>query len=308
MSLILMTGGSGLIGTNLTRHLAQRGHEVVILTRNRKLKSTDAGITYSYWAPQKGIIDVSVLQNCDHIIHLAGAGVMDKKWTDEYKQVIVDSRTKTARLLVDKLRETSNKVKTFVSASAIGYYGRDSQNQSKESFTENDLPAKDFLAQTCFKWEAASQGVEDLGIRRVILRQGVVLSDRGGAYKEFKMPLKFGVATIFGAGKQMISWVHIDDLSKMYSSVIENEHFKGVYNAVAPAPVPQKKFMVSLGEKVRGKFFITIHVPVVILRLMLGERSIEILKSATVSARKIREAGFKFLYPELRVALDELEQ
>ena len=175
-----------------------------------------------------------------------------------------------------------------------------------EGFIETDLPSNDFLAETCVRWENASEPVKNLGIRRVILRQGIILSNEGGAFKEFKSPLKFGVATIFGNGKQVMSWIHIDDVSRMFCDAIENDYIHGVYNAVSPEPVMQKKFMLQLGEKLKHKFFTPLHIPIFMLKLILGQRSVEILKSATVSDRKIKASGFTFLYPSLQSALDEL--
>ena len=250
---------------------------------------------------------MEAIKKADHIIHLSGAGVMDKKWTADYKKIILESRTKSAELIIKSLQENEHHVKTFVSASAIGWYGEDANPLiRREGFVETDLPAKGFLGETCLLWEAASDPVKSLGIRLVTLRCGIVLSNEGGAFKEFKTPLRFGVAAIFGNGKQIISWIHIDDLCRMYCDAIENNYLHGSYNAVAPEPVSQKKFMITLGEKMRNRFFTPIHIPVFILKLFLGKRSMEILKSATVSNKKMKAAAFTFLYPTLQAALDEL--
>lgn len=307
MPVVLISGGTGLVGANLTRHLLERNYEVIILTRDKNTTSKNLKISYSYWNIKGQIIDVGAIKKADHIIHLAGAGVMDKKWTADYKKIILESRTKSVELIIKTLQENEHHVKTFVSASAIGWYGEDASPLiRREGFIETDLPAKGFLGETCLLWEAASDPVKSLGIRLVRLRCGIVLSNEGGAFKEFKTPLRFGVATIFGNGKQIISWIHIDDLCRMYCDAIENNYLHGSYNAVAPEPVSQKKFMVALGEKMRNRFFTPIHIPVFILKLFLGKRSMEILKSATVSNKKIKAAGFTFLYPTLQAALEEL--
>ncbi len=307
MAVVLISGGSGLVGTNLTRHLLERNFEVIILSRNKNKTSDNPKISYSHWDVDKQIIDPEAVKKADHIIHLAGAGVMDKNWSAEYKKMIVKSRTESADLMIKALKETDHRVQTFVSASAIGYYGADPKPLERpEGFIESDLPSDDFLGETCVLWEAASEPVKEVGIRRVVLRLGIVLANEGGALKEFKTPLKFGVATIFGNGKQIISWIHIDDLCRMFCESLENDHMRGVYNAVAPEPVPQKKFMNSLGEKLKGSFFIPMHVPTFMLKLILGKRSVEILKSTTVSDKKIKTTGFTFLYPSLEVALKEL--
>ena len=307
MPVVLISGGSGLVGTNLTRHLTDKGYDIIILSRERNKASENDQITYSYWDIAKEIIDAEAIKKADHIIHLAGAGVMDKKWTDDYKKTIVESRTKSAALIIKALKENEHHVKTFISASAIGWYGEDPKPLiRKEGFVETDLAARDFLGETCLLWEASTEPVTALGIRLVKLRTGIVLSEEGGAFKEFKMPLRFGVASILGNGKQIISWIHIDDLSRMYCECIENEYLNGSYNAVAPAPVSQKKLTLALADKLRNKFYTPFNVPVFLVKLRFGKRSIEILKSATVSDKKIKSAGFTFLYPTVEAAIDEL--
>jgi uncharacterized protein (TIGR01777 family) len=307
MPTVLISGGTGLIGTHLSRHLIERGYEIIILSRDKNKTSPDPKITYSFWNVEKQIIDAAVVQKADHIIHLAGAGVMDKKWTNEYKKVILESRTKSAELIINCLKETPHQVKTFVSASAIGWYGEDAKPlERKEGFIETDLPANDFLGETCLLWEASVEPVTALEIRLVKLRTGIVLSNSGGAFKEYKAPLNFGVAPVLGNGKQMVSWIHIDDLCRMYCEAIENTYLHGSFNAVAPEPVSQKTLILTLGQKLRHRFFIPIYVPAFILKLMFGKRSIEILKTATVSNKKIKAMGFTFLYPSIEAAIEEL--
>lgn len=307
MSVILISGGTGLIGCHLTRHLIERGYEVIILSRKKNQASPAPGVTFSYWDVENKIIDKEVISKADHIIHLAGAGIMDRKWTGAYQREILKSRIKSAELIISCLKESHHQVKTFVSASAIGWYGKD-QNplQREEGFIESDMPANDFLASTCVLWEAAVDAVIPLGIRLVKLRTGIVLSNNGGAFKEFKRPLRFGVAAILGNGKQVISWIHIDDLCRMYCEAIENNYLNGSYNAAAPGPLPQKNLQILMAEKLRNKFFIPIYIPSLFLKLILGKRSIEILKSTTVSNKKIKSTGFTFLYPSIESAIEDL--
>jgi len=306
MPIVLITGGSGLVGTNLTRHLLEKGYQVIILSRTKK-SSKDPNVSYSIWDVEKNIIDADVIKKADHIIHLAGAGIMDKKWTSEYKKVIVESRTKSAQLLIKAIKENENHIRTFVSASAIGWYGEDAKPLiKKEGFVETDLAAKDFIGETCLLWEASTEGVTELGIRLVKLRTGIVLSTRGGEFKEFLTPLRFGLAPILGNGKQIVSWIHIDDLSRMYIEAIENNFLNGSYNALAPMPLPQKDFILTLANKLKNKFFTPVYVPAFFLKILYGKRSIEILKSATVNNKKIKSAGFTFLYPTIEAAIDEL--
>lgn len=307
MPVVLISGGTGLIGTKLTSHLLQLNYEVILLTRNKKSLSDNPKMSYSFWDVKKEILDGDAIQKADHIIHLAGAGVMDKKWTEEYKKEIVDSRVKSSELLIKALKNYPHHVQSFVSASAIGWYGEDANPLiHKEGFVESDLPDKGFLGETCLLWEDSVDVVSSLGIKLVKLRTGIVLSNDGGAFKEFKMPLKFGTAAILGSGNQIISWIHIDDMCRMYIESIENKDLNGVYNAVAPIPVDNKKLVIQTAEKFRGKFYIPLHVPTFFLQLALGKRSIEILKSATVSCKKIKLTGFTFLYPTIEAALSEL--
>ncbi|MDB5275307.1 MAG: hypothetical protein JWR61_262 [Ferruginibacter sp.] len=304
MQTVLITGGTGMIGKAITHQLLQKHYSVIVLSRKLPDEVVKTpGLSYAAWDIKKQTIDMEAIKTADHIIHLAGAGVVDKKWTEAYKKEILDSRTDSSSLLVSSLKKSANKVKTVVSASAIGWYGAD---KSGKPFTETDLPANDFLGNTCRLWEQSIDAVMDLGIRLVKLRTGIVLSAIGGALAEFKKPLHLGVAGILGEGKQMVSWIHVDDLCRMYISAIENEYLSGVYNAVAPAPVTNKALTIELAKQMNGKWFIPIKVPVMVLKLMMGERSIEVLKSTTVSAAKIQQAGFSFLYPAISGALKQL--
>lgn len=307
MSVVLISGGTGLIGSTLTRHLIERDYDVIILSRKKNLTSDHPKISYSHWNVSEKIIDAEVVKQADHIIHLAGAGVMDNNWTEDYKKKILESRTKSAGLIINCLKENEHHLKSFVSASAIGWYGEDPKPlERKEGFIESDLPSKDFLGETCLLWEASVEPVSALGIRLVKLRTGIALSNDGGAFKEYKSPLNFGVATILGSGKQIVSWVHIDDLCRMYCTAIEDIYLRGSYNAAAPEPVSQKKLILTLGQRMRNKFFIPIYVPSFILKLIFGKRSIELLKSATVSSKKIKATGFTFLFPSIESAVDDL--
>ncbi|MEP7229659.1 MAG: TIGR01777 family oxidoreductase [Ginsengibacter sp.] len=307
MPAVLISGGTGLIGTNLTRHLIEKNYNVIILTRDKNKSSENPKISYAYWDIKKKEIDNGAVEKADHIIHLAGAGVMDKKWTKEYKKQIVESRTESSSLLIKAMQQSLHPVKSFVSASAIGWYGADAKPLiRKEGFIETDPADDSFLGETCVLWEASVAPVEEMGVRLVKLRTGIALSNDGGAYKEFKFPLNFGIAGILGNGKQVVSWIHIDDLCRMYINAMENKELNDSYNAVAPMPVTNKKLMLYIAETIKKKFFIPIHVPEFVLKIIMGRRSIEILKSATVSSSKIRGAGFTFLYPSIESAIEEL--
>jgi uncharacterized protein (TIGR01777 family) len=308
MPTVLITGGTGMIGKMLSALLLQKGYDVIILTRGTTDQKTAAvaGLTYALWDIQQQTIDATAVKKADFIIHLAGAGVADKRWTGKRKKEIVESRTQSSALLVKSLRENSNRVKAVISASAIGWYGADPTIPNPHPFTETDPADNEFLGETCRQWEESTGPVIQLGKRLVKLRTGIVLSETGGALNEFVRPLRFGIAAILGSGKQMISWIHIDDLCRIYLQAIEDENMEGVYNAVAPKPVSNKELTLQLGNAVRNKFYIPVYVPSPVLRLVLGEMSIEVLKSATVSAGKIRSAGFNFIFPSIEAAINQL--
>ncbi|MGZ5191057.1 MAG: TIGR01777 family oxidoreductase [Flavisolibacter sp.] len=307
MSTVLITGGTGMIGTALTKALVAKNYQVIILTRNvKKSKSQDKNISYAEWDPQQQIIDKDAIQKADCVIHLAGANVSGGRWTKRRKKEIIDSRVQSGQLIVKALKEFPHHVKTVISSSAIGYYGPDSTSTSKP-FIETDSPVNDFLSTVVQKWEQAIQPAQNHVKRMVILRTGIVLSREGGAYNEFVKPLKFRVASILGNGKQIVSWIHIDDLVRLYIEVLGNEKWNGIYNAVTPKPVSNKEMIQAIAKN-SGKSYITMTVPEFVLKIVVGEMSVEVLKSTTVSSSKLTEAGFHFLYPDINSAAKELKK
>jgi uncharacterized protein len=306
MATALISGGTGLIGTALTKSLVSKGYDVIVLSRNKRA-STLKNVSYAVWDVKNGTLDPDAIKRADFIVHLAGANVAEKRWTEQRKKEIVESRVKSGELLVKSLREIHNKVRAVISSSAIGYYGPDAKNPNPKPFVETDKPYNDFLATTVVKWERAIEPVKELGKRLVLLRTGIVLSNEGGAYTEFKKPLKFGAASILGSGKQIVSWIHIEDLVRLYIQSIEDERWEGVFNAVSPHPVSNEELIKEIARQ-RGKLHITAKVPSAVLKLMLGEMSIEVLKSTTVSSAKSEKQGFHFLYPTIRDAVASLNQ
>lgn len=317
METILITGGTGLIGKRLTSLLLQNGYSVIILTRNKleasenfKLEDPQStgyhNLSFAEWNVNEQTIDRSAVEKADYIIHLAGAGVADKRWSDKRKKEIVESRTQSSALIVKALSETSHHVKAVVGASAIGWYGPDPSVPNLKPFVESDESNDDFLGQTCLQWEQSIEPVKKMNVRLVKLRTGIVLSSKGGALEEFRKPLRFGLSTILGSGSQIISWIHIDDLCRMYMQAIQDDKMQGAYNAVATHPVSNKKLNEMLAVKQRGKFYIPVYVPSFVLKMVLGEMSIEVLKSTTVSNEKVRKAGFQFIYPDVEKAIGEL--
>jgi uncharacterized protein len=301
METVLITGGTGLIGTALTSLLQSKGYNVIILSR-KPHKSRD-NVSYLQWDTRKNYIDPAAIEHTDHIVHLAGAGIADKRWTKKRKQELVDSRVNSSLLIAKALREIPNKVITVVSASAMGWYGSD--RKDKKPFTESDPPADNFLGETCRRWEESVSKVKETGQRLVILRTSIVFSNKGGAFKKFLEPLKFGVAPILGSGKQVTSWIHIDDMCRLYVAGIENPGMHGVFNAATVDPVTNKELMLKIA-RARRRPFIPIHVPAFVLKAIFGELSIEVLKSATVDNSKLKNSGFTFIYPSVDSAINDL--
>jgi uncharacterized protein len=305
METVIITGGTGLIGTALSKFLESRGYPVIIFTRNPKsYRSISPGITYAAWNIDKQSVNEEAFKKATYIIHLAGAGVADKPWSEKRKKEIVESRTRSSELLTKAMEQIPNEIVSVVSASAIGWYR---QNLFQPA-VETDPPDQGFLGTTCQAWENSIQPVTELGKRLVILRTGIVLSNEGGAFPEFARPVKYGIAGILGTGKQMISWIHIEDLCRLYMEAMINPAWSGIYNAVSPNPVNNRNFTLELAKKMKGSFFIQLPVPNFLLRLMLGERTEEVLKSSNISSNKVNQQGFQFIYPTVDAAFRELIQ
>lgn len=297
-----------MIGTALGKLLLEKGYEVIVLTRAAGLQKQPVvkGLSYAEWDIKNQTIDMDAVQKADYIVHLAGAGVADKRWSAKRKKEIADSRVQSGALIARTLKETPNKIKAVVSISGIGWYGPDPVVPNPKPFVETDAVATDFLGETCRQWEAAIEPVAISGKRLVKLRTGIVLSNKGGALAEFKKPLRLGVAAVLGSGNQVVSWIHIDDLCRIFLKAIEDHAMDGVYNAVSPKPVSNKTLTLQLAKATRGKFYLPLNVPSFVLKMVLGEMSVEVLKSATVSAHKIRIAAFDFIYPTIEAAINAL--
>jgi uncharacterized protein (TIGR01777 family) len=309
MLTILITGGTGTIGTVLTRMLIDSGHRVIVLSRDAPPPASHAtrpALQRLNWNPETGTIDPDAIRQADYIVHLAGAGIADRRWSAKRKKVIEESRTKSCDLLVRSLRDIPNKVQAVISISGIGWYGPDPSIPNPRPFEESDPVADDFLGETCRRWEAAIAPVTALGKRLVIVRTGIVLSKVGGALAEFKRPVKFGVAAILGSGRQTVSWIHVEDLCRLFMHAIDNSEWTGVFNGVAPRPVTNRILTLELAKRLKGRYFVPVYVPSFLLRLIVGEMSIEVLKSVTVSAKKTRQSGFQFIYPSFENALENL--
>jgi len=299
MKTIGITGGTGFVGRHLTGLLVNKGYKVVIFTTRVAKKEAKPQVSYGHWDPDKGVFDINALKEVDAVVHLGGVNLADKRWTAAQKKKITDSRVKGTEFLIAQLKQYAPQCRTFVAASATGLYGAD--REGVIPFKEDAPPAIDFLGDLCRMWEEASHKAED-NYRTVIFRLGIVLGRDSGAFAEFIKPMSFGIMPILGGGRQVVSWIEIDDLARMLLFALEHDTISGVYNAVAPAPVTHKELMKTIAA-VKGGLVIPAPVPSFALKLALGELSGEILGSRTVSAQKIQSTGFTFKYPEIKAAV-----
>jgi hypothetical protein len=295
MQSVLITGGTGLIGKRLSSLLESKGYEVRLLSRR---EHPDAQYPTFVWDIEKGMIDEKAFENLDYIIHLAGAGIADEKWTEERKKVLIDSRVESTKLLLKYVRNYEVPLKAFISASAVGYYG---SITSEITFEESDNPGNDFLAHICKLWEEAIFEFETENIRTVANRTGIVLSNNGGAVQKMKLPI---IAPL-GSGDQYMPWIHIDDLCKIYIKAIEDEQMQGAYNGVAPEHETNKTFSKKLAKAFKRPY-IPFGPPAFLLKWILGDMSTVVLNGSKVSSDKIKLTGFQFTYPLLNDALANL--
>jgi uncharacterized protein len=295
---VLITGGSGLLGSALTGLLLQKGYQVSHLGRSPSL-----GKVKGYrWSVQEKYVDPKALHGVDAIIHLAGASVAEKRWTTERKKEILESRTKSGELLVETLRNTPNAVKVVLSATAIGYYGLTTLDNW---CTEESQAGTDFLASVTHEWENSIGGIEAVVKRLAMFRIGVVLSNKGGALTEMAAPVKWGVGAPLGSGKQWVSWIHIDDVCKMFLFALEHENVRGIYNAVAPNPVTNRELNSAIAKAMHRPLIMP-PVPAFVLKFILGDMYEIVVNGARVSCGKIKNAGFEFAYTDAEGAVKSL--
>ena len=295
---ILITGASGLIGTRLTALLTQNGYQVSHLGRKAK-----SGVIPTYvWDITQQTIDTKALQGVDAIIHLAGAGIADKPWTKARKKELLESRTHSTRLLYQTLKNETHQVKQLISASAIGYYGFAPQ---PHVLKEEDAAGKDFLAEVTQAWENEVDKFSGLLQQTAKLRIGIVLSTKGGALKPMLLPVKFGVGSALGSGKQMISWIHIDDICKQFLFLLENPNLQGAFNGVAPNPLSNKEFTKVIGKVLNRPVWLP-AVSSFLLKLFLGEMANLVLQGNAVSCDKMQQAGFNFTFTRAEDAIQHL--
>lgn len=292
---VLITGGTGLIGTALTERFVGEGYHVIIVTRDIKLpaRSTDK-ITY--------INNMSVLKadaSPDVIINLAGAPI-SRRWTKEAKYQLIDSRVKTTRNVANFIQNAEKKPRVLISGSAIGYYGTD----EKEEFTEESTPHHCFTHEVCYRWEKEAESAKDY-TRVCFIRTGIVLTPKGGALKQMLPAYRLGLGGMFGNGNQWMSWIHIDDMVRIVEFLIENEEIKGAVNATSPNPATNREFTKTLGYVINRATFLSL--PRFVLILLFGQMAKALLLNGQkVMPKKLTDAGFKFNYPKLEDALNDL--
>jgi hypothetical protein len=299
MAIILITGGSGLVGKALTKRLILEGHEVRILSRYPK--STDS-IKSFFWNVEKQKVDEKAFENVEHIVHLAGSGIADKRWTNARKQDIIDSRVNSMKLITDTVKRKKIQLKSFVGASAIGIYG---MTTSEKIFSEIDNGTDDFLTQSCTKWENSYQQIQTLSSKNCIIRIGVVLSKDGGALKKLLPLFQLGLGSAVGSGKQYMPWIHIEDLVSVFHEALFNSNYNGIYNAVSSEKTTSDSFSKQLAKSLSKPFFLP-RVPTFVLKLLFGEMANVLLEGSPISNQKLIHAGFQLKYPTLSEALQEI--
>lgn len=297
---ILITGATGLIGNELVTLLLQNGVTVHYLTTSKNKIESQPNYKGFFWNPNQGIIDENALMGVDSIIHLAGASI-SKRWTSKYKQEIIESRILSSNVLFKALKDNPHSVKQIVSASAVGIYPDD----LTALYTEEETQVNDsFLGKVVVKWEESVNKFKLLNIKVCKLRTGLVLSNKGGALVEMEKPIKMGIGSPFGSGKQMQSWIHIHDLVEMYFYAVKSE-LNGVFNAVAPHPITNKKLTQEIASVVKKPLFMP-NIPRFLMQLILGEMHTILFDSQNVSSKKIENEGFVFEYKQVDKALKSL--
>lgn len=298
MPIVLIAGGTGLIGKHLSTLLKQEGFEVRHLSRRA---NPDAPFPAFAWDPEAGTVDPAALDGVSYVINLAGAGIADKPWTKARKSTIISSRVDGTIALKKALSAMPEKPLAYIAASAIGFYGDCGENW----LDEQSPSGTGFLSESCLEWEAATNQVAITGIRTVTLRIGIVLSNAGGALPKLALPVKFHIAPNLGGGLQWYSWIHIEDVCRLFVFALRHDNVEGVFNAVAPTPVRLTVLMKELIRIFQVKAM-SFPVPAFFLRFGMGEMAAVVLDSTRVSARRTLSAGFQFKFPEVGLALKDL--
>lgn len=297
---VLITGATGLIGTELVSLLLQNGISVNYLTTSKNKIVNELNYNGFYWSPEKGIIDENCLMEVDSIINLAGANI-SKRWTNSYKQEIIESRLLSSALLFNAIKNNPNQVKQIVSASGTSIY----PNSDTVIYDENSTQVNNsFLGNVVIKWEESTDKFASLGLKVCKLRTGIVLSTKGGALVEMLKTIKIGLGSSFGSGKQIQTWIHIHDIASLYYFAIKN-NLDGVYNAVSPNPVSNEELTFTIAKVLKKPLFMP-SIPKFIMKLILGEMHELLFENRNLSAKKIIDKGFVFKYKTIDEALKNI--
>tara|TARA_Y100000991_G_scaffold139847_1_gene105379 strand:- start:2135 stop:3049 length:915 start_codon:yes stop_codon:yes gene_type:complete len=301
MKSILITGGTGLIGSKLLDSIDKSVYNVYVLTRKKSYKEN--GVNYINWDPENSVLDISQIKNLYSVINLAGESIDGSRWTSNYKRKILDSRVNSTRLLFNKVKEMKELPKSFISASATGFYEVNTDNPQAET----DLPGNNFLSDVVQQWEKEILKFKSLGLRTTTFRIGLVLSKDGGVLKRLYPIFKFFLGVPIGSGKQMISWIHESDMIGLINMAIESNKLEGIYNAVAPEIITNTEFTKSLLKSLnRFSYPSIIKAPSFIVRILFGEQSDLVLNGLNISSEKIMQSNYKFKFTKLSSALNAI--
>lgn len=295
--IVLITGASGAIAKKLSKKI-EKDYIVRFLTRKKKAENEFE------WNLENNTIDEQAFENVSHIIHLAGANISEKRWTEDRKKELISSRVNSAKLILNTLKKKNIKLKSFISASGINFYGT---KTTDKIFTENDTPGNDFLSEVVVVWEKAANEFKEQNIaeRVVKIRTAVVLDKNDGALAKMMPPIKFGIGSPIGSGKQYMPWIHVDDICRIYEFALKNSEIDGAYNASSPQHITNEN-LTKLIAKVLNKPLFMPNVPSFILKLIFGELADALLEGSRASSEKIEKAGFEFQFPDLKMALEDL--
>jgi uncharacterized protein (TIGR01777 family) len=297
MKNILITGGSGLLGSKIIPALQKKGYTTAVLSRKKQSNHKSF-----IWDINNNYIDPEAIQWCDHIIHLAGAGIADKKWTQKRKEEIINSRVNGLRIIKNELNKQQKTIQTLVSASGIGYFNLDSID---DKYTENSDYGSDFPSQVCKLWEVQANELKSNAERLAIVRIGIVLTKDGGALSKLLPLFKMGLGSGVGSGKQIMPWIHIDDLVHIFVQTIENTNFVGVFNATADNQVSNKDFGRKLAKALNKPFFLP-NVPSFVLKIMMGEMANLALSGGYVDNTKVKNIIGDLKFSKIDDALNDL--
>jgi uncharacterized protein (TIGR01777 family) len=295
--IVLITGAGGFVARELSKKIAQQ-YTVRFLTRNKKQANEFE------WDIKKGTIDGSAFDNISHIIHLAGANISEKRWTDERKKELISSRVDSAKLLLNTLQKKNIRLKSFISASGINFYGT---TTTEKIYTENDQPGNDFLSEVVVLWEKSADEFKEqnLAERVVKIRTAIVLSEKEGALKKMMPPIQLGIGSPLGSGRQYMPWIHINDICSVYEFALQNPHVQGAYNASSPQHTTNENFTKMTAEVLKKPLFMP-NVPAFVLKMLFGELADALLQGSRASSEKLQSDGFRFQFPDLKGALENL--